>query len=137
MAYLQTLVDALRSTWPARAAEGAGRALMAPGSALQSTPENPVTTEQMIAPAADLAGLLVGVPSGAGGLGSGVRAPVAYGGPARNYLENIVSEWAKGRMTAAQVQTEFKKSGWTADLRRGRYEVEAFDPDGNAHYLQP
>ncbi len=52
-------------------------------------------------------------------------------------MENFVSEWAKGRMTAQQVQKEFKSRGWTADLRRGRYDVEAFDPTGKAHYLTP
>lgn len=56
---------------------GLGRAtanaVMAPGNALRSTPDNPVTTAQMIGPAADLAQLMVGTPSGAGGLGSGAR----------------------------------------------------------------
>ena len=54
-------------------AQSLGRAVMAPGNALRSTPDNPVTTEQMIEPAADLAGIMVGTPGGSGGLGSHLR----------------------------------------------------------------
>lgn len=54
----------MTETWPAKAAQSALAALMAPGRAYQST--EPVTTEQMVAPAADLAGLLFsGGPAGA------------------------------------------------------------------------
>lgn len=73
--------------------------------------------------------------------GGGGRAtsPPGGGGPSAHpiELENFISEWAKGRMTAAQVQKEFKARGWTTDLRRGGSDVEAFDPTGKAHYLTP
>lgn len=54
-------------------AEGLASTVMAPGRALQSTPDNPVTTEQMVGPAADLASLVVGTPGGQGGFGAGAR----------------------------------------------------------------
>lgn len=50
---------------------------MAPGRAMQSTPENPVTTEQLVGPAADIALNVVGTPGGAGGLGAGARLRAA------------------------------------------------------------
>jgi len=69
-------VDKLAQTWPARMAESIGSALMAPGRAYQST--EPITTEQMVAPAADLAGLVTlgayGMPAVQGGAGVGIRA---------------------------------------------------------------
>lgn len=52
-------------------------------------------------------------------------------------LESILYEWATGRMPAKDVQKQFKEMGWSADLRRGRYEVEAVDPNGTYHYLKP
>lgn len=54
------LLSLLGQTWPAKAAKNALSALMAPGRAWSSTPENPITTGEMIAPAADLAGLVMG-----------------------------------------------------------------------------
>lgn len=69
----QGILDGLMTTWPARMGGGILQGLMAPGNAYQSTPENPVTTEQMVGPAAELAGLMVGTPGGVGGLGSGAR----------------------------------------------------------------
>ena len=44
----------LDQTWPGRLAQEAMGAVLAPGRALQST--EPITTEEMIKPAADLAG---------------------------------------------------------------------------------
>lgn len=52
-------------------------------------------------------------------------------------LDNSLSSWAQGKSTAKEVQTIFKEHGWTVDLRRGRYDVEAFDPSGKAHYISP
>ena len=48
--------------------DSAVRGVMAPGNAYRSTPDDPVTTEQMIGPAVDLAGLIMG--------GTGFGAPV-------------------------------------------------------------
>lgn len=76
MADMETIARLLSQTWPGRAVQSAITGLKAPGNAYASTPENPVTTEQMIAPAADLAGLMTGFPgSPAGSLGSGVVRP--------------------------------------------------------------
>lgn len=73
---------------------------------------------------------LMEIPSGAGG---------SY--PAQNLrpieLDNAVTSWAQGKLQAKEVQKIFKDKGWTLDLRRGRYDVEAFDPSGKAHYIQP
>ena len=76
MADMETIARLLSQTWPGRAVQSAITGLKAPGNAYASTPENPVTTEQMIAPAADLAGLMVGSPGGVGGLGSGLRGKI-------------------------------------------------------------
>ncbi len=68
----------LTETWPARMANSALTALMAPGNAYKSTPDNPVTTEQMIKPSADLAGLIMGgsyaKPAMQDAAGMGIRA---------------------------------------------------------------
>ena len=50
----QTYDRRLDETWPGRLAQDAIGAVLAPGRALQST--EPITTEQMIKPAVDLAG---------------------------------------------------------------------------------
>lgn len=59
----------LMGTWPARMGQSLVQGFMAPGNAYQSVPENPVTTEQMIGPAANLAGLAM---TGAMPFGTGV-----------------------------------------------------------------
>ena len=61
---------------------GLGKMAMAPGQALQSTPENPVTTEQLIKPAADIAMATAGAASpfaepGAAGIFGGKLAQTA------------------------------------------------------------
>jgi hypothetical protein len=61
---------------------GAGRMAMAPGQALQSSPDNPITTEQLIKPAADIAMTTVGgstpfAPKGALGVGGGKMGALA------------------------------------------------------------
>ena len=70
----QSLIDALMGTWPARLGMGMLQGAMAPGRAYQSTPDNPVTTEQMIDPAANLAGLAM-----TGAMPFGVRNAVGMG----------------------------------------------------------
>jgi hypothetical protein len=55
--------------------QGLADMAMTPGNALQSTPDNPVTTEQLIQPATNLAMTMVGTPGGVGGLGAGARIP--------------------------------------------------------------
>lgn len=56
----RSLLSMLGQTWPAKLAEDMWSAFKAPGNAYRSTPDNPVTTEQMIKPVADLAGLVMG-----------------------------------------------------------------------------
>lgn len=56
MADAQKIAELLMQTWPARMAQSAARGFMAPGNALAST--EPMTSEQMVGPAADIAGLL-------------------------------------------------------------------------------
>lgn len=53
------------------------------------------------------------------------------------HLNDVVSKWAQGKATAKDVQNEFKSRGWSVDLRKGRYDVEAFDPDGKQVFIQP
>jgi hypothetical protein len=52
-------------------------------------------------------------------------------------LENLVTRWAQGKEMTKDVKKAFEDKGWTVDLRRGSSEVEAFDPTGKQHYLQP
>jgi hypothetical protein len=72
----QTYDRRLDQTWPGRLVQEAMGAVLAPGRALQST--EPITTEQMIKPAADLAGLVTGgsyaAPAQKGASGAGIRA---------------------------------------------------------------
>ena len=72
----QTYDRRLDQTWPGRLAQDAIGAVLAPGRVLQST--EPVTTEEMIKPAADLAGLVTGgsyaAPAQRGASGAGIRA---------------------------------------------------------------
>jgi hypothetical protein len=70
----QSIIDALMGTWPARLGMGMLQGAMAPGRAYQSTPANPVTTEQMVEPAANLAGLAM-----TGAMPFGVRNAVGMG----------------------------------------------------------
>lgn len=75
---MATLWDMLASTWPAQMGQTIAQALMAPGNAYKSTPDNPITTGQMIGPAADLAGVItsgtLAAPAVRGGAGMGIRA---------------------------------------------------------------
>ena len=72
----QTYDRRLDQTWPGQLAQDAIGAVLAPGRALQST--EPITTEQMIKPAFDLAGLITGgsyaAPAQRGASGAGIRA---------------------------------------------------------------
>jgi phage-related minor tail protein len=74
---------------------------------------------------------------GEGGTSRGGTALGAETLRTRQTLEDTVSEWAKGNMTAKEVQKVFKEKGWTTDLRKGRYGVEAYDPTGRHHILEP
>lgn len=73
-------------TWPERLlrtiAPSIGQGLAAPGSALKSTPENPVTTGEMIGPVANLAGVI-----GTGAI------PSVYG-PAKALIEPATASLA-------------------------------------------
>jgi hypothetical protein len=70
--FWETLPALLAQTWPARMAGDIGSAMMAPGHAYQS--QEPISTEQMIKPSADLAGVVTF--SGAGGAIPGQAGPV-------------------------------------------------------------
>lgn len=65
----------LQQTWPSRAAQGMWEGLMAPGNAYNST--EPMTSDQMIGPAMNLAGLVTlgagTVPAGANEIRAGIR----------------------------------------------------------------
>jgi hypothetical protein len=50
-------------------------------------------------------------------------------------LEGFLGHYAQGKMTAPQVQKEFKSRGWSVNLRGKSGEAEAFDPTGKQHYL--
>ena len=65
------------------------RAVMAPGNALKTTPENPATTGEMIEPVADLAQIMIGTPGGAGGLGSGIRRAATFEADAPSFVERM------------------------------------------------
>jgi len=52
-------------------------------------------------------------------------------------LENMVTRWAQGKEMTKDVKKAFEDKGWTVDLRRGSTDVEAHDPTGKQHYLQP
>jgi hypothetical protein len=143
-----SFIDKLMQTWPVRLAEDFLGGVTAPGRAYQSTWDNPITTDQLIKPAVDLAGAAVGTPGGMGGIGSGVRlvnktsaltkTPPYTNEITRNYLEGITNLYSRGEFTAKQVQKEFKKRGWMINLRTpGGYGFEAYDPSGALHYLEP
>lgn len=96
------ILDALMTTWPARAGQGILQGLMAPGNAYRSTPDNPVTTEQMIGPAAELAGVMTGTPGGVGGYGSGARLPRLQSTPiVRINGENYIGYTHEGALERA------------------------------------
>jgi len=88
----------LDQTWPGQLAQDAIGAVLAPGRALQST--EPITTEQMIKPAADLAGLVTlgagAVPAGANELRAGFvgrKLPTDnYTGPVSRYTDELFRE---------------------------------------------
>ena len=77
--FWDTLPAKLADTWPARLGNDIYSAMKAPGNAYASTPDNPVTTEQMIKPAADLGGMIMGgsyaaAPAMKNASGMGIRA---------------------------------------------------------------
>jgi hypothetical protein len=73
-------------------AQSLAQLAMVPGQALQSTPDNPVTTDQLIQPAADMAMNMVGTPSGVGGLGAGARIPEMWHGISKVKLPRPIAE---------------------------------------------
>src|ERR1019366_7760350 len=78
-------------TWPERLARSLApsiaQGLTAPGNAYQSTPENPVTTEQMVGPATNLAGVI-----GTGAIPSVYGSAKALIDPATAQLANLARE---------------------------------------------
>lgn len=52
--------EKLMETWPVKMGQGILEAFKAPGQAYQSTWQNPITTEEMIKPATEMAGLIAG-----------------------------------------------------------------------------
>lgn len=65
------------------------------------------------------------------------RASSRVEAEAPQHLQDAVSSWAQGKMKASEVQKLFKKEGWSLDLRKGRYDVEAFSPEGYSTYISP
>ncbi|MTW19397.1 hypothetical protein GJ689_24715 [Rhodoplanes serenus] len=97
--------------------DGAVRGVMAPGNAYRSTPDNPATTEQMIAPATDLAGILMG-----GAPATAVRgAAGVFGGR----LAQTADHAALARAEAMTAAGEGRKAIWREAYHRLRHEVEA------------
>lgn len=76
MADLSALAGKLGGTWPARFAMTALSALALPGDVYAG--RTSAGSPEMYDRAADLAGIMVGAPGGAGGLGSGVRGPLSF-----------------------------------------------------------
>lgn len=103
MASLQDFANALMQTWPARMGKDMVQGAMAPGDAYQSTPENPVTTEQMIGPAANLAGMVMGgsyagVPAKAAGEAALGAGPIrAYHGSPYNFDKFDLAKIGEGQ----------------------------------------
>jgi len=98
MADRQAIIDALMGTWPMRMGQSMLQGAMAPGNAYASTPDNPVTTEQMIGPAANLASIPImgAMPFGVGGnaLGSGAMDAFSKAWNDKG-IRNFVAERAK------------------------------------------
>jgi hypothetical protein len=73
------------------------------------------------------------------GLVPGARAlrPAAKLADPPAVLQDALTSLARGEISSKQVKKIFQKEGWQVDLRRGRYEYEAFDPDGKEHFIAP
>jgi hypothetical protein len=92
------LYTKLMQTWPVRAAQGLYQGMMAPGNALAS--ETPITSEQMIEPAMNLAGAVTlgagAVPAEANSLRAGMAGrsiPSAnYIGPISRHTDTLYRE---------------------------------------------
>lgn len=61
------------------------------------------------------------------------REPVPY------EIDQILSAYTQGRMSAAEVQKGFKDRGWSVDLRKGRNrpDIEVYSPDGTQYFVSP
>lgn len=97
---------------------GAIRGVMAPGNAYRSTPDSPVTTEQMVAPTADLAGILMG--------GAPVTAVRGAAGVFGGRLAQTADQAALARAEAMTAAGESRKAiwretGWFTDPADGRW----------------
>jgi hypothetical protein len=69
------------------------------------------------------------------GAGLSARGGARYQPP--KVIEDALTNYSRGTMKSDDVQKVFKEHGWSVDLRRGRYDFEAFDPSGKAHYIAP
>ena len=52
-------------------------------------------------------------------------------------IQNVLDAHARGNATASDVRKVLQPTGWSVDLRRGRYEYELFDPTGKQHFHAP
>ena len=52
-------------------------------------------------------------------------------------IQNVLDAHARGKATASDVRKVLQPTGWSVDLRRGRYEYELFDPTGKQHFHAP
>ena len=50
-------------------------------------------------------------------------------------LEGVLTDYATGKISSREVQKEFKKRGWSVELRGNKSEAQAFDPNGFGHWL--
>jgi hypothetical protein len=117
-----------------------GQGLTAPGKALAS--KEPMTSEQMIAPAQSMMALMgTGAPAAeAGALGAvgGRLAQPKY--PYPMHFENAATEWARGNMTGQEFRRMVRDQGWHIDpqeLRKKSATISVFDPHGFEHEIQP
>ncbi|RAI28096.1 LPD23 domain-containing protein [Rhodoplanes serenus] len=98
--------------------DGAVRGVMAPGNAYRSTPDNPATTEQMIAPATDLAGILMG-----GAPATAVRgAAGVFGGRLAQTADHAALARAEAMRAAGESRKAiWRETGWFTDPADGRW----------------
>lgn len=52
-------------------------------------------------------------------------------------IQDALTEYARGKMSAKEIQNLVKQKGWSIDMRKGKYDFELFDPSGKPHYVNP
>ena len=103
----------MTETWPAKMEQSALSALMAPGNAYKSTWDNPVTPEEMIAPAADLAGLIMGVP----GVAKAIEPITSYPSTYNDMRQEAQGQMARGIEQVGRAVSGEDLMGYPVDSR--------------------